>query len=143
VSDPYDLDRFVEAQAGGTYERAHAELMHGRKTSHWMWFIFPQVAGLGHSEMTVRYAISGLAEARAYWQHPALGRRYDECVQALLSLDEVAITDVLGPVDALKLHSSLTLFAQAAPQAVSIDQLLTRHFGGEPDRETLRVLGDG
>lgn len=143
MTDPYDLERFVEAQGRGTYERAHAELMHGRKTSHWMWFIFPQVAGLGRSEMSARYAISGLDEAHAYWQHPVLGSRYDACVQALLSLGEVAITDVLGPVDALKLHSSLTLFAKAAPQAVSIDQLLSRHFGGEPDRETLRLIGDG
>ena len=140
MSDPYDLERFVEAQAGGTYVRAHAELMHGRKTSHWMWFIFPQVAGLGRSEMSARYAISGLDEARAYWQHPVLGSRYNECVQALLGLGEVAITDVLGPVDALKLHSSLTLFAKAAPQSVAIDQLLARYFGGEPDRQTLRLL---
>jgi uncharacterized protein (DUF1810 family) len=140
VSDPYDLERFVEAQAGGTYDRALAELTRGRKTSHWMWFIFPQVAGLGLSEMSVRYAISGLDEARAYWQHPVLGIRYDECAQALLSLGDVAITDVLGPVDALKLHSSLTLFAKASPQSAAIDELLTRHFGGEPDPATLRLL---
>ena len=88
MSDPYDLQRFVDAQAGGTYERAHAELVQGRKTSHWMWFIFPQIAGLGRSEMSVRYAISGLDEAQAFWQHPVLGSRYDECVQALLSLGE-------------------------------------------------------
>jgi len=140
VSDPYDLERFVEAQAGGTYHRALDELTHGRKTSHWMWFIFPQVAGLGLSEMSVRYAIAGLDEARAYWQHPVLGIRYDECAQALLGLGDVAITDVLGPVDTLKLHSSLTLFAEAAPQSAAIDELLMRHFGGEPDPATLRLL---
>ena len=140
MSDPYDLQRFVDAQAGGTYERAHAELVQGRKTSHWMWFIFPQIAGLGRSEMSVRYAISGLDEAQAFWQHPVLGSRYDKCVQALLSLGEIAITDVLGPVDALKLHSSLTLFAEVAPQSAAIDQLLTRHFGGEPDPSTLRLI---
>jgi uncharacterized protein (DUF1810 family) len=139
VSDPYDLRRFVDAQAGGTYERALAELAQGRKTSHWTWFIFPQVAGLGRSEMSVRYAISGLDEARAYWQHPVLGIRYDECVKALLGLGDVAITDVLGAVDALKLRSSLTLFAEAAPQSAAIDQLITRHFGGEPDPATLRL----
>ena len=140
MTDPYDLERFVEAQAGGTYERALAELVHGRKTSHWMWFIFPQVAGLGRSEMSARYAISGLDEARAYRQHPVLGSRYDACVQALLDLGDVTISDVLGPVDALKLHSSLTLFAEATPGSAAIDQLLSRHFDGDPDPATLRLI---
>jgi uncharacterized protein (DUF1810 family) len=140
VSDPYDLERFVEAQAGGTYERAHAELMDGRKTSHWMWFIFPQIAGLGRSEMSVRYAITGLDEARAYWAHPVLGIRYDECGEALLSLGDVSMIDVLGQVDAQKLHSSLTLFAEAAPQSATIDQLLAWHFDGEPDAATLGLI---
>jgi uncharacterized protein (DUF1810 family) len=142
MTDPYDLERFVEAQGGGTYERAVAELRAGRKTSHWMWFIFPQVAGLGRSEMSVRYAISGLDEARAYSAHPVLGTRYDECVEALLTLGDASMIDVLGAVDAQKLHSSLTLFAQAAPQSATTGQLLTRHFGGEPDPATLR-LGAG
>jgi uncharacterized protein (DUF1810 family) len=141
VSDPFDLQRFLDAQADGTYERALAELRAGRKTSHWMWFVLPQVAGLGRSEMSVRYAISGLGEAQAYAAHPVLGTRYAECCKALLALGEVSMTDVFGLVDAQKLHSSLTLFAQTAPQSATIDQLLTRHFGGEPDAETLRLLG--
>jgi uncharacterized protein (DUF1810 family) len=140
VSDPYDLERFVEAQGGGTYDRAVAELRGGRKTSHWMWFIFPQLAGLGRSETAVRYAITGLDEARAYAAHPVLGPRYDECCDVLLGLGGVAMSDVFGPIDALKLHSSLTLFAKAAPQSVAIDQLLTWHFGGEPDPATLSLL---
>ena len=143
MSDPYDLQRFVDAQAGGTYERALAELRAGRKTSHWMWFVFPQVAGLGRSEMSVRYAISGLDEAQAYSAHPVLGVRYDECGDVLLSLGDVSMTDVFGPVDAQKLHSSLTLFAQAAPQSTTLDQLLARHFGGEPDPATLRLIRAG
>lgn len=140
MSDPYDLQRFLDAQAGGTYERALAELRAGRKTSHWMWFILPQVAGLGRSEMSVRYAISGLDEAKAYWAHPVLGARYDECGTALLALGDVSVADVLGTVDAQKLHSSLTLFAQAAPQSDTMDQLLTRHFGGGLDAATLELL---
>lgn len=140
MSDPFDLQRFVDAQAGETYERALAELRAGRKTSHWMWFVFPQIAGLGRSEMSVRYAISGLAEAQAYAAHPVLGVRYAECGEALLALGDVSMTDVFGPVDAQKLHSSLTLFAQAAPRSATIEQLLTRHFGGEPDAATLRLL---
>ena len=140
MSDPFELQRFVDAQAGGKYEHAVAELRAGRKTSHWMWFVFPQIAGLGRSEMSVRYAISGLDEAQAYAAHPMLGARYDECCQALLSLGDVSMSDVFGAVDAQKLHSSLTLFAEAAPQSATIDQLLTRHFDGERDRETLRLL---
>ena len=143
MSDPYDLQRFVDAQAGGAYERALAELRTGRKTSHWMWFVLPQVGGLGRSDMSVRYAVSGLDEAQAYLAHPVLGRRYAECCEVLLALGDVSMTDVFGPVDAQKLHSSLTLFAKADPQSAPIDQLLTRHFAGQPDRETLRLLEGG
>jgi uncharacterized protein (DUF1810 family) len=140
VSDPYDLERFLDAQDGGTYERAVAELRTRRKTSHWMWFIFPQIAGLGSSAMSVWYALSGLDEARAYWAHRVLGTRYAECCDVLLALGDVPMTDVLGPVDAQKLHSSLTLFADVAPRSATIDQLLTAHFGGEPDAATLRLV---
>jgi uncharacterized protein (DUF1810 family) len=108
-----------------------------------MWFVFPQVAGLGRSEMAVRYAISGLDEAQAYAAHPVLGPRYAECCEALLALGQVSMTDVFGPVDAQKLHSSLTLFAEVVPQSATIEQLLTRHFGGEPDAGTQRLLGPG
>ncbi len=135
-----DLERFVEAQGDGTYERALAELHAGRKTSHWMWFVFPQIAGLGSSEMSVRYALSGLDEATDYWAHDVLGRRYDECCTALLDLGEVAMTDVLGPVDAQKLHSSLTLFSQVATPSITIEKLLVLHFDGERDPATLSRL---
>ena len=140
MSDPYDLQRFVDAQDGGTYERAVAELKAGRKTSHWMWFVFPQVAGLGSSAMSVRYALSGLDEARAYWAHPVLGVRYEECCEVLLALGDVAVDDVLGRVDAQKLHSSLTLFAEAESRPATIEELLTRHFHGEADTATLRLI---
>jgi uncharacterized protein (DUF1810 family) len=136
----YDLDRFVEAQGGGVHERALAELRDGRKTSHWMWFVFPQVAGLGRSEMSSRYALSGVDEAGAYWEHPVLGRRYEECTQALVDLGDVSMVEVLGPVDAQKLHSSLTLFSVAVPQTETIDQLIAQHFDGELDPGTTRLL---
>ncbi len=139
MSDPYDLQRFVDAQSGRTYEQALAELRAGRKTSHWMWFVFPQVAGLGRSEMAARYAISGLDEAQAYGSHPLLGHRYVECCEALLSLGDVSMVDVLGDVDAQKLHSSLTLFAEALPSPHA-EALLDRHFSGERDAATLRLL---
>ena len=138
MSDPYDLQRFVDAQVG-TYEQALAELRAGRKTSHWMWFVFPQIAGLGRSEMAVRYAISGLDEAQAYGTHPLLGDRYVECCEALLSLGDVSMADVLGDVDAQKLHSSLTLFAEASP-STQAERLLNQHFGGERDAATSRLL---
>jgi len=139
-ADPHDLQRFVDAQAGGTYEQALGELSTGAKTSHWMWFVFPQVAGLGRSEMSVRYALAGVDEAAAYWAHPVLGPRYEECCRALLDLGDVSMDDVLGAVDAQKLHSSLTLFAAAAPATATFEMLLTRHFGGEPDAATLALL---
>jgi uncharacterized protein (DUF1810 family) len=139
VSDRYDLERFVDAQDGGTYERALGELRAGRKTTHWMWFVLPQLAGLGRSETAVRYAISGLDEAQAYAAHPTLGPRFAECCEALLDLGEVSMADVLGPVDAAKLHSSLTLFDRAAPTP-TIAALLERHHGGERDPATLRLL---
>ncbi|MCW2831395.1 MAG: hypothetical protein JWP31_2087 [Aeromicrobium sp.] len=142
MSDPYDLQRFVDAQAGGTYERALAELRAGRKTSHWMWFVLPQLAGLGHSAMAVRYALSGLAEAQAYLAHPVLGGRYADCVEAIVAVGDVPIDDVLGAVDARKLHSSLTLFGAVAPHVTAIAELLDVHFGGRPDDATLRLLAE-
>lgn len=136
-----DLERFVRAQDdGGTYEHALAELTTGRKTSHWMWFVLPQVAGLGRSAMSVRYALAGVEEAAAYWAHPVLGPRYDACLRALLDLGDVSMTDVLGAVDAQKLHSSLTVFAAAAPGTAAIEMLLARHFDGRPDPATLELL---
>lgn len=141
MTDPFDLHRFVAAQdAGRTYQRALAELRAGRKTSHWMWFVFPQITGLGHSAMSQRYAISSPAEARAYSEHPVLGPRLRECVRALLALEGVSAQEVLGAVDALKLRSSLTLFAAAAPDEPLFRQGLERYFDGRADPATERLL---
>ncbi len=141
----FDLQRFVDAQdAGGTHERALAELRAGRKTSHWMWFVFPQLAGLGRSETARRYAIVSLEEARAYLAHPLLGPRLHAACSALLSgADAVGAADaaaVLGPVDALKLRSSMTLFARAAPEEPLFTRVLERFNDGEPDPATVALL---
>ena len=138
--DRFDLARFVDAQAG-TYARALAEIRRGRKTSHWMWFVFPQIAGLGFSEMSQRYAIRSIAEAQAYLAHPVLGARYRECVAALQDLTGTTAKAVFGGVDATKLRSSLTLFAAAAPDERLFAAALERWFGGEPDPRTLERLG--
>jgi uncharacterized protein (DUF1810 family) len=141
MGDPFDLARFVAAQdADGTYARALAELRAGRKTSHWMWFVFPQIAGLGRSPTAVRYAISGLPEARAYLAHPLLGPRLVEASRALTELTGRSAVDVLGGIDALKLRSSMTLFAAAAPEEPVFGEVLARFFGGERDPETERRL---
>jgi uncharacterized protein (DUF1810 family) len=138
--DPYRLERFVTAQdSGATYQRALAELRAGRKASHWMWFIFPQVAGLGFSAMAQRFAISGLAEARAYLGHPVLGPRLRECTGAIAAVDSTA-DRILGPVDAMKLRSCMTLFAAAGPEEAGFGEVLTRYFDGEPDEATLARL---
>jgi uncharacterized protein (DUF1810 family) len=137
-----NLDRFVTAQdAGGTYQRALAELRAGRKTSHWMWFIFPQIAGLGSSPMAHRYALSGLAEARAYLDHPVLGPRLRDCTAAVADAEADATADrILGPVDAMKLRSSMTLFAAAAPDEPGFAAVLARYFDGQPDQATVDRL---
>jgi uncharacterized protein (DUF1810 family) len=141
MDDPYRLARFVQAQDfGGTYQRAVAELRAGRKASHWMWFIFPQIAGLGFSAMSQRYAISGLAEARGYLEHPVLGPRLVECATILASTDGKSAAEILGHVDAMKLRSSMTLFAAAAPGRQVFSAVLTKYFGGTPDEATLERL---
>jgi uncharacterized protein (DUF1810 family) len=141
VTDPHDLQRFVTAQdEGGTYDRALAELRAGRKTSHWMGFVFPQVAGLGRSPVSRRFAIRSLAEARAYLEHPVLGPRLRESAQALLDLGGADAEAVLGGIDALKLRSSMTLFARAAPEEPRFEAVLDRFFGGTADRQTERRL---
>lgn len=137
--DPYDLQRFVDAQAG-TYDQALAELRAGRKRSHWMWFVLPQVAGLGRSETARHYALSGLDEARAYLAHDVLGPRLVECAGTLASLPETDATTVLGPVDAQKLRSSMTLFARADPEQPVFQEVLERYFGGEQDPATTSRL---
>jgi uncharacterized protein (DUF1810 family) len=142
---PSDLTRFVTAQdQGGTYATALAELRSGRKRSHWMWFVLPQLAGLGRSATAQHYGIAGLAEARDYLDHPVLGPRLVECAQALLALPGDDPVAVLGSVDALKLRSSMTLFARAAAddvQRAGFTGVLQRYFDGAEDAETLRRLG--
>ena len=134
----FDLERFVTAQRG-TYEAALAELRAGHKRGHWMWFVFPQVAGLGSSPTARRYAISGLAEARAYLAHPVLGARLVEAGRALLSLPGDDPVAVVGPVDALKLRSSMTLFAQASDEP-AFRQVLDKFYDGSEDTATLTRL---
>ena len=161
MADPFDLERFVRAQeASGTYEHALTELRAGRKRSHWMWFVFPQVAGLGRSATAQRYAVSGLREARAYLAHPVLGRRLLECARALDDLDEGDPQQVLGGTDALKLCSSMTLFERASTEDVEaaddahagdhtdgavagevFGRVLDHYFGGSRDDATLSILG--
>jgi uncharacterized protein (DUF1810 family) len=137
ASDP--LQRFLDAQnGGGTYERALAELRAGRKTSHWMWFVFPQRTGLGQSEMSRRYAIRSPAEARAYFEHPVLGARLVECAEALLEHEDRSATEVMGEIDAVKLRSSMTLFAGVAPEQPVFQQVLERYFDGDADESTRR-----
>ncbi|MHA7188926.1 DUF1810 domain-containing protein [Arthrobacter sp. MDT2-16] len=141
MEDPHDLARFVEAQdAHGTYDQALAELQRGRKTSHWMWFVFPQIAGLGSSPTSVRYAVASLDEARAYLSHPVLGPRLMESVHALLNLDGSDPVAVLGGIDARKLQSSMTLFGRAAPQEPWFTAVLDRYFAGEEDGATTSIL---
>ena len=140
MSDPFDLQRFLDAQdAGGTYDQALRELQAGRKHSHWMWFVFPQVAGLGSSPMAQHYAVSGLPEARAYLAHPVLGPRLVECAQALLDLPGDDAVAVLGPIDAVKLRSSMTLFAAAGGDPV-FRRVLGKYFAGAEDDATLSRL---
>jgi uncharacterized protein (DUF1810 family) len=141
VDDDFGLQRFVDAQdAGGTYAQALAELRAGRKRSHWMWFVFPQVAGLGRSGTARHYAVAGLAEARAYLAHPVLGPRLRECAAALTGLAERDPVAVLGPVDAQKLRSSMTLFARAAPAEPVFTRVLEQYFAGEQDESTTSRL---
>ena len=140
MADLHDLDRFIDAQAG-TYETALREIRQGAKRSHWMWFIFPQIAGLGHSAMAQRYAIANRAEAEAYLAHPVLGDRLREITQALQSLPNPDPERVFGSIDAMKLRSSLTLFAGVDKDPNSLfQQALDRWFGGEQDDATLKRL---
>ena len=135
--DPDDLERFAIAQdAGGTYASAVAELRSGRKIGHWMWFVFPQIAGLGASQMSRWYAIASLEEARLYLAHPILGERLGECARILTGLDGKTAEEIFGSVDAMKLRSSMTLFARAAPDNPLFRAVLDRYFGGVADEAT-------
>jgi len=135
----YDLERFVEAQAD-CYEEVTRELRAGRKSSHWMWFIFPQIAGLGHSEMARQYAISSLAEATAYLEHPVLGKRLRECTQLVNAVEGRSIDQILGYPDDLKFRSSMTLFAKAGADDRTFREALEKYFEGKEDRLTLERL---
>ncbi len=135
-----NINRFVRAQAP-IYEQALAELQAGYKESHWMWFVFPQMRGLGHSDMAWEYGIANRDEAAAYLAHPILGPRLLACVDALLRHRQREADDILGDVDALKLRSSLTLFAEVAPAEHRFREALTMFYSGQPDAATLRLLG--
>lgn len=142
AAGPFDLERFVRAQdQDGTYGRALAELRRGRKASHWMWFVFPQLAGLGRSSTARYYALASAAEAEAYLAHPVLGPRLRACAEVVAGLRGVTATQVFGGVDAVKLRSSMTLFARVAPAEPVFPEVLARFFDGVPDRATERLLG--
>jgi uncharacterized protein (DUF1810 family) len=136
----YDLERFVAAQ-DPVYPGVASELRAGRKTGHWMWFVFPQVAGLGQSELSRFYAIGSLDEARAYLSHPLLGRRLRECTELVLGTEGRSAEDIFGGIDAVKLRSSMTLFLRAAPDEPAFRQVLERFFGGVADPATDERLG--
>ncbi|WP_296106641.1 DUF1810 domain-containing protein [uncultured Agrobacterium sp.] len=135
----FDLERFVNAQQG-TYDRALNELIAGRKQSHWMWFIFPQIRGLGRSETARFYAISGRPEAEAYLAHPVLGSRLEDCTRAMLSHADLSANDILGSPDDLKFHSSMTLFSEIAGQSPLFRGALELFYRGAQDRQTLGIL---
>jgi uncharacterized protein (DUF1810 family) len=137
--DPYNLYRFVKAQ-NPVFERVLVELGEGRKQSHWMWFIFPQIKGLGHSYTAIEFAISSPGEAEAYLQHPILGPRLRQCTQLVLDIEGRGIEDILGYPDDLKFRSSMTLFAHATQDKQIFKDALQKYFGGEPDRLTLERL---
>lgn len=139
MTDSFDLQRFVDAQGRDVHDRVVTELTAGRKRTHWMWFVFPQMAGLGRSETSMRFAISSREEAEAYLAHPVLGPRLVEVANIVRDLDR-APEDVLGPVDAQKLHSSMTLFARTAADEPVFGQVLERWYAGCPDAATDRLL---
>jgi uncharacterized protein (DUF1810 family) len=139
MSDSYKLDRFLEAQAAD-YDTALAEIRSGRKQSHWMWYVFPQIAGLGVSETSQYFAIRNLAEAKAYLAHPILGPRLIECADALLALDGRTAREIFGSPDDLKLRSSATLFAHVSPARSAFQRVLEKYFDGASDERTLRLL---
>ena len=140
--DPVDLQRFVEAQ-DGIYERALAEIRDGRKQSHWMWFIFPQLEGLGTSPMAKRYGITSLAEAEAYLAHQLLGPRLLECAEAALAVSGRSAFEVFGSPDDMKLRSCATLFAAVSPPGSVFERLLENYFAGKRDDRTIRMLRPG
>ena len=137
----FDLARFVKAQAG-IYEQALAEIRSGRKRSHWMWFIFPQIDGLGASSMSKRYAIRSIAEAKAYLDHPLLGPRLLESAEAALAVQTSSALELFGSPDDMKLRSCATLFARVSSEDSVFSQLINKYFDGKPDDRTLQLTGD-
>ena len=137
--DPFELSRFVDAQAP-VYDSVVEELTAGRKVGHWMWFVFPQIAGLGQSWMAERYAISGREEARAYAEHPVLGSRLNACTQLVLSVEGRSARQIFGGIDELKFRSCLTLFERSAADPAIFRAALAKYFAGEPDPLTLDLL---
>jgi uncharacterized protein (DUF1810 family) len=138
MEDPYQLRRFVDAQnLAGTYETVVAELRAGRKAGHWIWFIFPQVTGLGSSSMSRQFGISCAAEAQAYLRHPVLGPRLLECARTLTEIKGKSAAEILGPIDAMKLRSSMTLFMSTAPEEPLFREVLAHYFRGSADQETV------
>lgn len=141
MADPYRLERFVAAQnADGTYQEAAFELRMGQKVGHWMWFVFPQVAGLGGSPMSREFAISSLAEAQAYLRHPVLGPRLIECARLVAQIDGKSAVEIFGYTDAMKLRSCMTLFMTAAPDQPVFSEVLARYFPEGPDQGTIERL---
>jgi uncharacterized protein (DUF1810 family) len=139
MEDRHDLQRFVKAQ-DSVYEQVVSELCAGQKRSHWMWFIFPQISGLGRSDMAQRFAISSLEEAIAYLNHPVLGNRLEECVRLVNEVNERSIEQIFGCPDDMKFHSSMTLFARASPTNQVFSQALKKYFAGRLDAPTLQRL---
>ena len=139
TTDAHDLSRFLDAQQG-IYEMALSEIRQGQKRSHWMWFVFPQYAGLGVSPTSQRYAITSVAEAKEYLKDPVLGRRLLECADALLRLEGRSAQQIFGFTDDMKLRSCATLFAQISPGGSVFERVLQKYFGGERDDKTLRLL---
>ena len=138
--DPYDLQRFVDAQAN-VFDRALSEIKSGRKRSHWMWFIFPQVEGLGTSSMSKRYAIRSIAAAKVYLAHPLLGPRLLECAEAALAVQTSSALELFGSPDDMKLRSCATLFACVSSEGSVFSQLIDKFFDGKPDERTLQLVG--
>ena len=140
TGDPHDMKRFLQAQEDD-YQMALSEIRSGRKRSHWMWYIFPQYEGLGFSTTSRWYSIKSVAEAKAYLNHPLLGQRLTECVEAALSVESRSADEIFGSLDGMKLRSCATLFAYVSPAGSVFDRLLDKYFQGERDSKTLRLLG--
>ncbi len=139
MQDPFNLDRFVAAQAA-VFPQVLAELRAGEKRSHWIWFIFPQMKGLGYSAHSFHYGIGSLEEAAAYWRHPVLGPRLEQCARLVIAVEKRPIHRILGSPDDLKFRSSMTLFSRAAPENPVFQEALKKYFNGEPDALTLEML---